>query len=572
MSSKVSGLIAGHNKSARSTYYGSAALAFIAILPYALFYAPVLYEDDWTSTVWSAVNGNLHWVSWMHGRPLELVPRLLIYALFGLNIHIFYLILFTLNVLGAILLYLLGRRIVPSATAPSWIVAALFLVYPADFTRTYLTMISIKLVLCLALLFAMLTLIYVEDGRPQALIATLGSLFLSLGVYEGHLGLILVWCLWILVVRRGNFRRRIVLFAGVTLVTLLFVFWRIVVAPRIGLGSQYIEQLEIAPSVIVDRLLFGLRILVWGWTIPVGKVLQWPSTIGALLVVAGMVVGSWMVAALAGYKPTKNQVEGPIALQGWTRTMKRIPLLFGGGVVLALAGYLPIVTVMEPNLTANASRVNLFATLGASVMIAVFLWTGSAVTARTQRNIDALMISGAVPLLLLGMAIQAQIQRDIRTAWNEQQAIWHELFEVCPNFEDNTAIYFVLPGYQDRHGWANWQRTPLSSEWEVTSALQVLYHKNSLHGDLIFSDLDRGYGAPEFTPRNIASYWTRETTAFSQAVFVSYDGSPRHLRVIQDLRSDLQLAWEPQGYAPMTRCLQGTSPRIELRRLVTAKD
>jgi hypothetical protein len=56
------------------------------------------------------------------------------------------------------------------------------------------------------------------------------------------------------------------------------------------------------------------------------------------------------------------------------------------------------------------------------------------------------------------------------------------MFLLCPDFEENTTIYVVMPGLAERGGWATWQRPPFSGPGEITSSLQVLYGQRSLHG------------------------------------------------------------------------------------------
>ncbi len=547
----------------RNIVYAIAALTVIGVIPVALFYAPVLYYDDWASTVEWAERGYLRLVDPSSGRPFQLVSRLVLYELFGLNIHAFYGVLLALNVFAAAQIYLLGRRIAPSAEMAAWAAAAIFLIYPADFTRTWLTMSSIKLVLCLALLFANLTLTYVESGRRWTLVTGLGCLLLSLGAYEGHFGIAMAWCIWLLVAKRGTARRRGVILVGVALVASLFAVWRVVLAPRIGMGAQYVEAIETTPSVLVDRLLFGLRILVWSWNDPVTRALQLQSTIEAGLIIAGAVAGSWLVMALIERKRGQKGSEEHFTPGRWT-ALRRPVLAFFAGVALAAAGYLPMITIYRPNLGGIDTRVNLFATLGASVAIAALLWAGGLAFARTRPAANRLVIASALPLVLWGMGVQAWVQHDISQAWNEQKAIWSELFQICPKLQDNTRVYFVLPGYQDRGWLVNWQRLPLSVVWEASSALRVLYGNNSLGGDVVFPDLGLTSGAPEFTTQGIVDYFSKQTTPFSEAFFVSYDGMPRRLRVLEDPDLALQLGWDPQGYAPETRCLPGPAPDDEL--------
>ena len=147
--------------------------------------------------------------------------------------------------------------------------------------------------------------------------------------------------------------------------------------------------------------------------------------------------------------------------------------------------------------------------------------------------------------------------------------MWQELFEVAPQLTNGTAVYFVLPGYNDRVGYVNTRRLPLSSSWEATAALNVLYDQTTLHGDVVLPDANN-LGEPELTPDGVRDFVTGRVVPYSAAVFVTYAGTPRHLRVVEDVSRELGLMWPTPDYAPEQHIVRLPPPPIELRRLVAS--
>ena len=89
---------------------------------------------------------------------------------------------------------------------------------------------------------------------------------------------------------------------------------------------------------------------------------------------------------------------------------------------------------------------------------------------KNREQVKYLVLAFAVLFVAIGIVAQASVQYHNRIAWREQQTIWRELFAVAPSFKDDTMVLFALTDFQDRAGYFNWQRTPLSASWEASSA------------------------------------------------------------------------------------------------------
>jgi hypothetical protein len=167
---------------------------------------------------------------------------------------------------------------------------------------------------------------------------------------------------------------------------------------------------------------------------------------------------------------------------------------------------------------------------------------------------------------LLGIVTQAWVQHDVRSTWQEQKAIWRELFLAAPSLVDHTTVVLVLPGYEDRVGYQNWRRTPLLTHWEVTSALQVLYDNGTLSGDVIFPDIS-GRFEPVLTSEGIIRY-DGVITPYAQSVFYSYDSQTGTLHQLDELPVGLVGETPNPIVLDAERVLTEKIPVVPIRRLV----
>jgi hypothetical protein len=178
-----------------------------------------------------------------------------------------------------------------------------------------------------------------------------------------------------------------------------------------------------------------------------------------------------------------------------------------------------------------------------------------------------LVATGAIPFILIGVITQTWVQQNTQEAWVEQKQIWNELLALAPNLADGTAVYFVIPGYEDQFGFANWQRLPLKGNWEITGALQSLYGNKSLYGDVIYPQFDTSI-EPSLCALGIIPIQKDKLVPYSQALFILFDGKHKTLKVIENLQNDLTLSWPTPTYKPLDHILTGQQPETEWRKLL----
>ncbi len=524
----------------------------VAWIAYGFQYVPVLFSDDWNHIVDQYLGGTLQWLDWSNRRPLLDAPLILVTALFGLDTRALYLATLALQVLAALQLYGLVRRSRAGTRSFAVLVSLFFLVFPADYTRTWLTMIGGWVVMNLLFLYAHLLWSYANKGAVGLLIAAHAALLASLGIYEAQLGLAFAWALLVPLIRKDIPRRRKLALLSPLALGLAFTVWRVLGVPAIGVADPYLTHLRFELVTPLYRAVFGLGVLAWSWATALREATQIDNKFTLMSLVA-LSVGLFALSGFAGARKVRR-AEPPLAREQWQSQVKKAGALFVLGLALAVAGFMPIVSLYLPSLSAAGSRFNLFALPGASLAIAAFLRAVALLVGRRENHADIIMVCSALPLLVLGVGAQLAVRHDATIAWQHQKQIWAGLADAALNFSDDSAVYFVLPDSQDAVRLLTpWRRTPLSAPWEISSALQVLYGNPTLRGDRLLFGERRSPGNPKLLPDGIIEYWTRDKVPYDRAVFVAYDGHTQTLRVIEDLQTELSLPWSPVGYAPRLR-------------------
>lgn len=541
----------------RLTHRWSAAIiVFIGVVTYVPLYQPIIFSDDWSYLVMPMAQRTLSWFSAADRRPLVNAPAALLDATVGVNVDVWYALAWLVTVSLALLIYWVMQRLLPARLRyVALLAAALALVYPADLSKMWLTHTLLGRVAWLMTLVAMSALITFVERRQWRYLALATALaVLAPLFYEAALGVLMALCVLLAICRRQPWA---LLPAGLNAAYML---WRSLGYNLVGIDDPYLTEITLDLGQLFNRLILGFKSLLWGWTEPVRTWLALPNNglAGVLIVavVGGLWAGVWLL--------TRRQ---PASTPDATSRREWLTLL-GLGLAFACAGYFPILILYEPNLDSVQSRVNLWAIPGAALSIVAFLALVARWLARNQTLRLQWLIGGAVAVLLtIGITTQLTVRAEAVTAWREQTHLWQDLFELAPDLADGTAVYFVLSGYNDRVGYVNTRRLPLSNSWEATAALNVLYDRTTLHGDVVLPDAD-GLGEPQLTPAGVRDYVTGRLIPYSATLFVTYTGAPRHLRVVTDPSSELGLAWSTPDYAPTRHIIPSSPPPIELRRLV----
>ena len=472
------------------------SIIITAYLAYGLFFVPAIFMDDWTSVFERVVTGNAQWLDLTFRNPLLFTPFLLQYRVFETNVTAYYIVLWSLYIIMAILLYKIVTRFpLPDSKWFGLIIALLFLVYPTDYTHMWLIKLGIYCGIVLTFLYGYFLLRFAEGASWPTLVLAITCLLISFGFYEGQLGVASAWAIILTIIYRHDPAKRLLSLISPIIFVGIFSLWRTLGFQTAGMNDQYLSRVVVTPGILLSRLLLGYKIsLGWGWTYPVEQLLPWISGAkeAALLIVIVTVIFAlifyWIVTRRA-------QIDNQINLKSWSPVNRWViirPYLYSAfiGIVLTGAGYVPVLIVYLPSLSGIGSRNNIFATIGSALFFASVLMIGVLLFIKNWKLIRYQFLISAIPLVMLGVITQASIQYHNRVAWVEQKDIWRELFSIAPDIKDDTMVLFILPGYQDRAGYYNWKRTPLSASWEVSSGVRLLYNNATLSADVYFPDID----------------------------------------------------------------------------------
>lgn len=540
---------------------------------HGLFHAPALYADDWGQGLEEILEGRAPWFDAARLRPLLFLPFVVQHRLLGLNYDAHYAVLGGVYAVMALLLFLIARR--SASTLPhdvALLAALLFVVFPTNYAHTWLTMAHHYSGAAMGLVYAWALLVYASGGRTWHLGAAGACLLVSVGFYEGHLGLAALWPAVLLVMHRDRvtWRDGVLWFSPAASTGALVVFR--VLAYESPYDYYSADLVTVDPATLLSRLILGYKItLAWGWTETLRHyVPALTSTSLALVAVSGLVGAAALLASGRlgrRWRPDEAPADEPPAT-GHRRPRARAAV---AGAVIGLisigAGYVPIVTAFMPNLSGFSSRLNLFASLGGAWFFACCLMVVARQVATPGRERRVLW-AAAAPLLVLGGLSLASAQYRVKVAWNEQRMLWQSLFDAAPDFTDGTLVLLVFPGLTERDGYWSWWRMPLEASWDASAALRLLYANPTLSADIVYPDLVR-FREPVLSPAGVQNWLTRHVTPWDRVVAFSFDPRGPGLQALNTLPARLIVGEEARLCS--TCVLAGAAPVAPLRSLVSER-
>lgn len=519
-------------------------LGFLAFVSYGRdALDPALQGDAW-GELNSYLTGTLECPTsaWSGIRWLTYCESTIRFRLFGLNLqaHVVATILMVWG--SAVLVMIALRSCLPEFGLLSLSAAACFLVYPSCFTQTWLVG-NIRSGILTFLAACCLLIGYWRDGSLWKWLAGLVLLCLSFLIYEVSLGLAITLSLSGFVLARGReLVRRVTLLvpAGVAVI---YAYWRW--AWQVEIGGAFghnTARVALSPETLVSRLMSGYRInLQWAWNESVRQLIPALERSGRYVnVVATLVLGAAVLACmLLAFLITRNRGGGrpsEVSDDVYSRRaeVRGMAVVTGGGLLALGAGYIPIVTAVQPTLGFVASRANILPAAGASVLVCGMLWLVGSLVANNRRHAAQIALAGLVPLVAVGAASQWRSHMGSERAWATQKDIWHQMFRLAPDFVEGTDVVLIISGYESVTGVP---RPVISGPWGFGSALNALYGKNELAG--VFA-----YGTPE----EVLSYRKPELSVMigpaglefrpDETVVFVYEWSPGELRLLPSITAE----------------------------------
>lgn len=421
-------------------------------------------------------------------RPFGLSWLALTHRLVGANMSGYHLFGALINFISALLLLVTLDILLPGWPAYNGAVAALYLVFPADVTRLWLagnTAYGSSAYLAAAVLMAL----FWRDGRWWAWLAGMLLSLIALGTYETGIGVMMALSgIAFLFGRHRTWPQRLGLLApALAAVAFAAARWQWQLAQGSAFGHST-GNVATSPLILLYRQFVGARYILFrawrdvvlGW-LPLTAKDGFVALTAALAVLVGLVAAAILIAHRISrnsgrFDPADGR-EVPDA--GRARSLA---IAGAVGLLIMAAGYVPIITVINPGPEFEVSRSHHLPGIGAALFIGAVLfglgwWLGD-----TPKRARFIALAGIAPLLLLGVAGQLVVARQTNQSWADQKLIWRSLIEQAPDIAPGTHILLLLDGY-DHPG--KGPRPIISGPFGATAALQLLYGRDELSGTFV---------------------------------------------------------------------------------------
>ncbi|MFN2197779.1 MAG: hypothetical protein ACK2UW_16785 [Anaerolineales bacterium] len=534
------------------------ALGGLTLLIYGFNLRPILFNDDWCI----AFQMNFHDIqlfSLTERRPIMWFFPVLFDRFLPIHMAIdlvFVSLLLEVFIISA-LFYILVNQLTNGRSWFAFLAACLLMVFPNDYTRFYFVMLNNRLNFILMLVLMILFIKFLRQDHWVSGWLTIPIFAISLLMYEGHLGIALLWPLILAVAyrRRMNLKKGLLL-AGYYLVLGLFLIWKLYLQPLVYRDSK-LDSIQVSFAELVQRGLNSFRTILGGFKFPYPDS-TWMTPLNLILLL-GILIS---LAGLFWLARRRYQVDlaagiGAPALPGGL-------LLLLTGSVLWTAGLVPILLNYPPNIYGHLSRVNLFSQPGAVLVLLSLLYILFSGMVKTPDLAARLTTVSVLGFFLVGAVVQLQTQEAYNRSWQDVQAFYQELFQQVPDILPGTQVYLELSGYD---GPGNLYRPLYSSSWEAQCSFRTLYDQRDLPVGYIYDRIT----VPPFPGFNILTS-TLETESLRPIV------DPAKLLILQyddrsgalDIQMDASKYLPPEQnslYAPQTR-IQPLERPLPTRELV----
>lgn len=376
-------------------------------------------------------------------RPLLRLPWRLSGILFGDALPGYYALLFALQWLGAILLYLIARRHGPVGLAAAF--AALAMVYPADASHLWLGTLVQRTAWPLALAAIVLAERSPDGGRWMLPAVALG--LLSLALYELQFFLLVLWPAVAHLLGAPWRRRRLIAWGSIPA---LYLAWRFVVLPLRGGPAVVNTELLWDPLEMARRafLVVPYNLFADGWLIGAVEVVRSPLVVGP----------SFVLAAAATI---------PLAAR-WGAGPAPAPRCFAAALALIALGVAPVVPTtywMGRSAGTFAARILAAALPGAALLLLLTV-------ARVARRPRARALAFAA-LITVAFAFHWNIGRLAAENWAVQRRLASALRARASSWPAATFLVVLdLPP----------NRLAYDTPWGVGRMIQEIYGDHTLSG------------------------------------------------------------------------------------------
>jgi hypothetical protein len=542
----------------------SLALLLLNGVTYLSIFDPVIFADDWFR-IRKFVFGVLPFIDWSSRRPFEEAFIKLVFDIFGLNLRVLFLLQVFLIFTCSLAVYFLAVRLFSGQKGLAFLSAVLFVVYPIDYGRMWFTRIY-HWEIYLAVLAGMILLwAFGQKGRFWLWLVALVLIAPTLGAYDGQLGLVLIaGILPVLCMPKMPWSRRLILLV-LPGIGLLFLYWRLIFQPAVlNIHDPYLQGFKPTLSGLFQTFLKIPSVLSEGWVKPFHSLLPDITIPKLLAILAGIMVACAVLYLSFGRDPAGSN---PAQKENITQVLKAYVQPLGAGLILTVAGYIPVLAQNGPNLelSTGATRANLYAIAGASILLIALCGLVASLLMRNKALAGRVVLAAVIPLVVVGIFQQVWIQDEHREDWRAQQIFWKNLFVVVHNLKDGTTLVMVERTPAPTRPF---ERLSIGVEWEINNGIQVLYNNPTLQGTVYLPQFTAG-GSREtrFKEDGVHGY-DLALIPYDKMVIVEYSPANGVIRVVKDPEKELDLDFKVQGYDPSRFILNDPPASTPYRYLV----
>jgi hypothetical protein len=401
-----------------------------------------LYIDDWDK-----VSIGLHTpfsqqlTSWpMDYRPFDPLPWIAVTHLFGTHLSGYYAVLFAIEYVASVLLFMVVRTItrsVPLALS----CAVVWALSPADPSVFWLTTYPFRLgAMFLLAAFALLLDATPLRGRTAYGCAWLG-LVLSIASNELFLGLAAILaCVPLLRHRDSSLTHRAMASLPFVFVIASYVGYRLYLGPKLWHLFDYKSgQMSLAPLHAARGLLQGIIVQVFGGWSAAAATVTGGETNTVLLIAAG--IATWCVLlalSLLGLTYRRHRAL-PVRLRPGAVSM-------GLGMAGIVFGYIPLLfTSQLPTVGEIDSRINAASTAGGSLFVVGVIWVLVQGIGASPRRMMALFFTIIAVLIGLAAAREEAVATTYSHAWSAQQRFLRTALHLAGSASRGTTIVMIAP-------------------------------------------------------------------------------------------------------------------------------
>ena len=536
-------------------------ICIVSFIPFKSLKSPPIASDEWSLIVAPYTFGELRPVNLSNHRPLDMSFYYLLTSIFGLRFEYFFLLNALILFLSGAMVYLLVKRIFTQYTWFASLAAIIYLIYPVDYTRTWIMMLYIRFWWLTSLTAIWLLMDFVNTGNIWKLALALIGIVIPLGAYEGQFGIVAIAAFLIAAISKDKpVSRRLVLLGSIIIIGILFYLWRFHIQANFTDIRYYsVGSFQFSPVTLVKRYFQGFTIFSARWLDPILTKIglsKFHLTIWSLLYIAVFVFVSFLVFQ-------KNSSATKLQMAHKLPILKSHFYLFLIGGTIWIAGYFPIIGLYSPSLNGHASRVNLFAVAGAALLLTSLVAILSITIAKSGSQIRPLAIAIILPFILAGIFVQLQVNAENQAVWETQRNIWKGTFEIIPNIQSEKQLVIIIPGYEQL---GPFEALPFSTAWEVDSGVQVLYNNPDIGGYYYYKDAQNSQF--EFKKNGVNPQGTDKLVGYKRLIFVLYHPHDNTVELVEDIEDTLSLPFSVDNYSPHENIIPAQPSTADFRWLV----